>query len=95
MEDERLWICEGCGFLEFDISEVTVIHKSARKALVLQEGRCHSLKLMRWEDIQKARLLHNECLEANGYWKYTQPKRRAEQDALLEAIHKEQLNARQ
>lgn len=71
MRDE-IWVCSSCGGLEFDLSDenIEVVFKGSRRAVILFEGRAHSLISTTLKKIKRRRELENAALSTNTYRMY-------------------------
>ena len=71
-DDERIWVCSSCSGLEFDLSDenIKVVYKGTRNAVILFEGRAHSLVSTTLAKIKHRRELENKALAYSNYTLY-------------------------
>jgi hypothetical protein len=65
VRDYEIWVCSACGGLEFDLENdenVTVVYRGHRSAVVLFEGRAHSLVCTTIEKAKRRRDIEHKAL---------------------------------
>lgn len=67
--DSEIWVCPGCDGLEFDLTDesISVVHKSCRSAVILFEGRAHSLVCTTLDRVKRRREIEHKAMTVCPY----------------------------
>src|SRR5579862_2300968 len=64
MTRDEIWVCSACGGLEFALEDqnIEVVYKGCRSAVILFEGRAHSLVCTTLEKAKRRRTIEQRAL---------------------------------
>lgn len=67
--DSEIWVCPGCDGLEFDLADegISIVHKSSRTAVILFDGRAHSLVCTTLERARRRREIEHKAMTVCPY----------------------------
>jgi hypothetical protein len=61
--EEEIWCCSSCGGLEFDLEDenIEVVFKNAHSAVILLDGRAHSLVRTTFEKAKRRKEIEDKA----------------------------------